>query len=103
MLLGRTWPTTIEQTLRPRTSAESDADFISKCCISLKECRESWTRLRICQQCRFGSPNEVTELVQEIDELIAIITTIIRNKRSKMKMRIKSVVRALLVFLILNS
>ena len=67
-------------------AAESDADFVSKCSISLKECRESWTRLRICAKCRLGPQAEVTELVQESSELIAIISTIVRNKRLKMKM-----------------
>ena len=66
-------------------AAESDADFVSKCSISLKECRESWTRLRICAWCRLGPEKEVKELVQESSELIAIINTIIRNKRLKMK------------------
>jgi four helix bundle protein len=66
-------------------AAESDADFVSKCSISLKECRESWTRLRICARCRLGPHAEVKELVQESSELIAIISTIIRNKRLKMK------------------
>jgi four helix bundle protein len=67
-------------------AAESDADFISKCSISLKECRESWTRLRICARCGLGPHAEVKELVQESSELIAIIHTIIRNKRATMKM-----------------
>src|SRR5262249_4142860 len=40
-------------------AAESDADFVSKCCISLKECRESWTRLRICARCRLGPQSDV--------------------------------------------
>jgi len=71
--------------LEEARAAESDPDFISKCCISLKECRESWTRLRVCAKCRLGPPSEVKELVQESDELVAIINTIIRNKRSKMK------------------
>src|SRR5262249_49722694 len=66
-------------------AAESDADFVSKCSISLKECRESWTRLRICARCRVAPEAEVKELVQESSELIAIINTIIRNKRAKMK------------------
>ena len=65
-------------------AAESDPDFVSKCSISLKECRESWTRLRICATCRLGPQTEVKELVQESSELIAIISTIIRNKRAKM-------------------
>jgi four helix bundle protein len=73
--------------LEEARAAESDADFVSKCCISLKECRESWTRLRICVKCRLGAPPDVKELVQESSELIAIVNTIIRNKRLKMKAR----------------
>ena len=67
--------------LEEARGAESDADFISKCSISLKECRESWTRLRVCVTCQIGSCQESHELVQEGHELIAIVTTIIKNKR----------------------
>ena len=67
--------------LEEARAAESDADFISKCSISLKECRESWTRLRVCVECRIGSEAGGHRLVQEANELIAIMTSIIRNKR----------------------
>jgi len=67
--------------LEEARAAESDADFISKCSISLKECRESWTRLRVCVDCRIGNSTDARTLVQEANELIAIVTTIIRNKR----------------------
>jgi len=67
--------------LEEARAAESDADFISKCCISLKECRESWTRLRVCKRRRIGPSHHAQELVQESNELIAIVTTIIKNKR----------------------
>jgi len=73
--------------LEEAKAAESDADFISKCCISLKECREAWTRLRICERCRLGNPQEVKDLVYESNELVAIITAIIRNKRAAMKLK----------------
>jgi four helix bundle protein len=73
--------------LEEARAAESDADFVSKCSISLKECRESWTRLRICAKCHLGPPSDVEELVQESSELIAIVNTIIRNKRLRMKAR----------------
>jgi four helix bundle protein len=73
--------------LEEAKGAESDADFISKCCISLKECRESWTRLRICERCRLGNPQEMKALVQESNELVPIITAIIRNKRATTKPR----------------
>ena len=67
--------------LEEARGAESDADFISKCSISLKECRESWTRLRVCEACQIGPTQEASALVQEGNELIAIVTTIIKNKR----------------------
>src|SRR5258706_9799570 len=67
--------------LEEARAAESDADFISKCSIGLKEARESWTRLRVCRRCRIGSTTEASRLVQEGNELIAIVTTIIKNKR----------------------
>ena len=67
--------------LEEARGAESDADFISKCCIALKECRESWTRMRVCSKCRIGPPKEAALLVQEGNELIAIVTTIIKKKR----------------------
>ena len=35
--------------LEEAKAAESRPDFISKCSISLKESRESWTRLRVCR------------------------------------------------------
>jgi four helix bundle protein len=68
--------------LEEARSAESDDDFISKCCVALKENRESWTRMRVCQRCRIGAQSEAAALVQEANELIAILGTIIKNKRS---------------------
>jgi four helix bundle protein len=67
--------------LEEARGAESDADFISKCCISLKECRESWTRMRVCKTCQIGPGPHAHEVVQEGDQLVAIVTAIIRNKR----------------------
>src|SRR5947207_10467473 len=67
--------------LEEARSAESDADFISKCCISLKECRESWTRMRVCERRMKGPPARAKALVQEAHELIAIVGTIIASKR----------------------
>ena len=67
--------------LEEARSAESDADFISRCCIGLKECRESWTRMRVCERRTTGPRKTAHELVQEGNELFAIVTAIIRNKR----------------------
>ena len=70
--------------LEEARAAESDADFVSKCCISLKECRETWTRLRVCQACKVGDLKEAAAMIKEGGELIAIIGSIIRNKRRSM-------------------
>jgi len=67
--------------LEEARAAESDNDFISKCGIGLKECRESWLRLRVCERRRIGSHGEVKALVQEGNELISIVTTTIKKKR----------------------
>jgi four helix bundle protein len=67
--------------LEEARGGESTADFISKCSISLKECRESWTRLRVCESCSIGPLAEVSALVQEANELISIVTAIVRNTR----------------------
>ena len=73
--------------LEEARAAESDADFISKCCISLKECRESWTRMRVCERRRIGPQREARELVHEGNELISIVTAIVRNKRKSVAER----------------
>jgi four helix bundle protein len=67
--------------LEEARGAESTRDFISKCSISLKECRESWTRLRVCEACKIGPQIEARKFVQESNELISIVTAIVRNTR----------------------
>ena len=67
--------------LEEARAAESRRDFISKCCISLKECRETWLRLRVCEASGIGPGDEVSRLVQEGNELVAIIGRIVQNTR----------------------
>jgi four helix bundle protein len=73
--------------LEEARAAESDADFISKCCISLKECRESWTRMRVCRRRKIGAQQDARELVQEGNELISIVAAIVNNKRKSVAAR----------------
>jgi four helix bundle protein len=67
--------------LEEARAAESKRDFISKCSIALKECRECHVRLRVLEQCHIGTTSEVTTLRQEAGELVAIISAIVRNAR----------------------
>jgi four helix bundle protein len=77
--------TSMPAMLEEARAAESDADLVSKCCISLKETRESKTRLAVCEACRLGPAQEASALVKEAGEIVAIIATIIQNKRRSMK------------------
>ncbi|MFP5247342.1 MAG: four helix bundle protein, partial [Thermoanaerobaculia bacterium] len=65
--------------LEEADAAQSRADFISKCNISLKEARESRYWLRILS--RFINSRRIAALIQESTELIAILTTIVRKSR----------------------
>ena len=74
--------TSIAAMLEEARAAESRRDFISKCCVSLKEAREAHLRLRICERCQTGPLDEARMLVQEADALVSIIGTIVRNTRN---------------------
>jgi four helix bundle protein len=71
--------------LEEARAAESTRDFISKCCIGLKELRESWTRLRVMEACRIGPNDRARDLVREANKLVSIVTVIVRNTRAKQK------------------
>jgi four helix bundle protein len=65
--------------------AESRRDFLSKCAISLKEMRESHVRLRIHERCRIGPANDIVALRTEAGELVAILMTIVKNTRRRLR------------------
>lgn len=67
--------------LEEARAAESRRDFISKCSIALKESREALVRLRICLATVIGPPEEAAALAKEADELVGILTAIVRNTR----------------------
>ena len=72
--------TSIGANLEEADGAQSRADFISKCTISLKEAREShyWLRVLV----RTGKvPDD--QLLRECDQIVAILTTIVRKTRGE--------------------
>jgi four helix bundle protein len=71
--------TSIVGMLEEARAAESRSDFVSKCCISLKGCREAYGRLRIVETCRIEPLDEARALCVEAGELVAIISAIVRN------------------------
>ena len=73
--------TSVAANLEEARGAESTRDFISKCCISLKECREAHVRLKVVDNCKIGPHHEVRALLIEAGELVAIISAIVRNTK----------------------
>jgi len=65
-------------------SASSDKDYINKVSIALKELRETEVNLKIMKHIAIGSEDR-EKLMQENVELIKILSTLIKNRRSKNK------------------
>jgi four helix bundle protein len=76
--------TSIGANLQEAVSGESRADFIHKHGVAQKEARESLYWLELMAESGLVPKGRLDPLIQETNELIAIITTIIvRSKQSK--------------------
>jgi four helix bundle protein len=73
--------TAVASMLEEAKAAESRADFLSKCAVGLKEARESLVRLRMCRALGYGPGSAAVTLMREADQIVAIITAIMRNTR----------------------
>ncbi len=73
--------TSVPAMLEEARGAESRRDFVSKCSIALKECRECHVRLIVLERCVIGDPGQVRQLRQEAHEVASILGAIIRNTR----------------------
>jgi four helix bundle protein len=71
--------TSVGANLEEAEAAQSRADFVSKCNISLKEAREARYWLRILE--RALRSKRLSRLIAEATELIAILTTIVKRSR----------------------
>ena len=71
--------TSIGANLEEAKAAQSRPDFIAKTRISLKEARESLYWLRLIEQTEMIAPSRVHPLVAEADEIVAILTTIVKK------------------------
>jgi four helix bundle protein len=69
--------TSIGANLEEADAAQSRPDFISKCTIALKEARESHYWLRLLRAS--GKMQDGDSLLSDANELVAILTTIVRK------------------------
>ncbi|HUP59172.1 MAG TPA: four helix bundle protein [Thermoanaerobaculia bacterium] len=71
--------TSIGSNLEEAEAAQSRPDFIAKNRIALKEARESHYWLRIIAATEMIAPKRVHPLVEEANEIVAILTTIVKK------------------------
>ena len=74
--------TSIGANLEEANAGQSRADFVSKCNIALKEAREThYYWLRLFEKTKVVSLERLRELTTESNELVAILTTIVKSAR----------------------
>ena len=71
--------TGIGSNLEEAKAAQSRRDFIAKARISLKEARESHYWLRLMSTCELVPKKRIEPLLNEANEIVAILTSIIVN------------------------
>ncbi len=74
--------TSIGANLEEATAGQSKPDFIAPNVRSLKEARESHYWLRIIRETEPDLVPDVVPFLGEANELVAILTTLVRNARS---------------------
>ena len=84
LILGKQYlrsATSVGANIAEALSAESAADFIHKYSIAQKEARESQYWLALLERSEILSSTGLSDIKQETDELIAILTTIIVKRK----------------------
>jgi four helix bundle protein len=71
--------TSIGANLQEADAAQSKRDFIAKGYIALKEARETHYWLRLLVDCELVSCSRLSPLIQEANELVAILSSIVKN------------------------
>ena len=73
--------TSIGANVQEAQAGQSRADFVSKYSISRKEARETHYWLRLLVETEIVAQDKLANLIDECNQLIAILTTIIKNTR----------------------
>lgn len=64
--------------------AESVRDKIHKLAIVLKELKETRVALKILKYVKYGIPTQIIYLLKECNELVAIVASMIKNKKKQL-------------------
>ena len=77
--------TSIGANVREAASAQSKADFVSKCSIALKECDETGYWLELLQRTNYISSSQYDSLEADRREIFALLTAIIKTAKESLK------------------
>ncbi|MBQ6168978.1 MULTISPECIES: four helix bundle protein [Ruminococcus] len=77
--------TSIGANISEALEAQSDKDFLSKMCIALKETAETIYWLRLLHETEYITDIQFTSMNRDACELKAILSSIIKTKRSRME------------------
>ena len=73
--------TSIGANVEEAHGSQSKADFIAKMYIACKEARETHYWMRLLVATELVSPTKLEELTDEANQLVAILTSIVKNSR----------------------
>lgn len=76
--------TSIGANLEEAEAGQSRADFVSKCVIALKKARETHYWLRSLGETNLVTVEKIAPITQEAKEIVAILTSIVKNSRNNM-------------------
>jgi len=74
--------TSVGANLEEAQGSPSKVDFIARTTIALKEAREAHYWLRLFERCRLGDLALISPLCREAGEIVAILTTSVKNAKS---------------------
>jgi four helix bundle protein len=76
--------TSIGANMQEAKNGMSKADFVCKCNIALKEARETNYWLSLLQKTGLVSERKIGSLLNESDQIVAILSTIVKKSRNNM-------------------
>lgn len=74
--------TSIGANVEEGQASQSRADFVAKYSIACKEARETHYWLRLLAAAEIMPQNKTLDLIDEVDQLIAILTTIVKKTKA---------------------
>ncbi len=76
--------------LEEADGASSDADFVAKMRIALREAKETCVAIRFIVHCRLHGHEELAKHADEANQMASIFHAIVKNKRANMQNRTNS-------------